>query len=82
MSKGAVVNMTRVMAAHRAMAKTRVNCVCPALRIPEMLSSPIMYLSGKMNPAMREAQRKRSLLQASSPAYSRRRATREIAPGL
>lgn len=32
-SKGAVVNMTRAMAAHHAPEGIRVNCVCPGVRI-------------------------------------------------
>lgn len=32
-SKGAVVNMTRAMAAHHAEQGIRVNCVCPGVRI-------------------------------------------------
>jgi len=32
-SKGAVVNMTRAMAAHHANEGVRVNCVCPGVRI-------------------------------------------------
>lgn len=37
-SKGAVVNMTRAMAAHHASSGIRVNCVCPG-----MLYTPMMY---------------------------------------
>lgn len=33
-SKGAVVNMTRAMAAHHAQDGIRVNCVCPGVCIP------------------------------------------------
>ncbi|KAF2651146.1 short-chain dehydrogenase/reductase-like protein SDR [Lophiostoma macrostomum CBS 122681] len=55
-SKGAVVNMTRAMAAHHAADGIRVNCVCPG-----MLYTPMMY-SGGMNEEAREARRKRSLL--------------------
>ena len=33
-SKGAVVNMTRAMAAHHAPDGIRVNCVCPGVSIP------------------------------------------------
>jgi len=33
-SKGAVVNMTRAMAAHHAKDGIRVNCVCPGVRTP------------------------------------------------
>ncbi|KAL4945769.1 hypothetical protein BDV06DRAFT_229951 [Aspergillus oleicola] len=57
-AKGAVVNMTRAMAAHHAEAGIRVNCVCPG-----MLYTPMMYAtSSGMTPEAREARRKRSLL--------------------
>ncbi|KAF2792855.1 NAD(P)-binding protein [Melanomma pulvis-pyrius CBS 109.77] len=55
-SKGAVVNMTRAMAAHHAEQGIRVNCVCPG-----MLYTPMMYANG-MSEEAREARRKRSLL--------------------
>ncbi|KAF2463893.1 NAD(P)-binding protein [Lindgomyces ingoldianus] len=55
-SKGAVVNMTRAMAAHHATDGIRVNCVCPG-----MLYTPMMYAGG-MSEEAREARRKRSLL--------------------
>ncbi|CAO2657463.1 Nn.00g035890.m01.CDS01 [Neocucurbitaria sp. VM-36] len=55
-SKGAVVNMTRAMAAHHAEQGIRVNCVCPG-----MLYTPMMYAKG-MSEEAREARRKRSLL--------------------
>ncbi|OAL45151.1 short-chain dehydrogenase/reductase-like protein SDR [Pyrenochaeta sp. DS3sAY3a] len=55
-SKGAVVNMTRAMAAHHAPEGIRVNCVCPG-----MLYTPMMYAKG-MSEEAREARRKRSLL--------------------
>ncbi|KAH6622030.1 hypothetical protein C7974DRAFT_435101 [Boeremia exigua] len=55
-SKGAVVNMTRAMAAHHASDGIRVNCVCPG-----MLYTPMMYAGG-MSEEAREARRKRSLL--------------------
>ncbi|KAI9368661.1 hypothetical protein BJX61DRAFT_550267 [Aspergillus egyptiacus] len=55
-SKGAVVNMTRAMAAHHAADGIRVNCVCPG-----MLYTPMMYGAG-MSEEAREARRKRSLL--------------------
>ncbi|KAF2715357.1 NAD(P)-binding protein [Pleomassaria siparia CBS 279.74] len=55
-SKGAVVNMTRAMAAHHAEQGIRVNCVCPG-----MLYTPMMYAGG-MSDEAREARRKRSLL--------------------
>ncbi|KAJ5159571.1 uncharacterized protein N7482_006575 [Penicillium canariense] len=55
-SKGAVVNLTRAMAAHHAAEGIRVNCVCPG-----MLYTPMMYGKG-MSEEAREARRKRSLL--------------------
>ncbi|KAK4147350.1 uncharacterized protein C8A04DRAFT_34077 [Dichotomopilus funicola] len=55
-SKGAVVNMTRAMAAQHGREGVRVNCVCPG-----MLYTPMMYRKG-MSDEMRERRRKRSLL--------------------
>lgn len=55
-SKGAVVNMTRAMAAHHAPDGIRVNCVCPG-----MLYTPMMYAGG-MSEEARDARKKRSLL--------------------
>lgn len=55
-SKGAVVNMTRAMAAHHAKDGIRVNCVCPG-----MLYTPMMYAGG-MSEEVREARKGRSLL--------------------
>ncbi|KAH7146137.1 hypothetical protein EDB81DRAFT_842385 [Dactylonectria macrodidyma] len=55
-AKGAVVNMTRAMAAHHAKDGIRVNCVCPG-----MLYTPMMYATG-MSEEAREARKARSLL--------------------
>ncbi|KAH7359694.1 short-chain dehydrogenase/reductase-like protein SDR [Pyrenochaeta sp. MPI-SDFR-AT-0127] len=55
-SKGAVVNMTRAMAAHHAPDGIRVNCICPG-----MLYTPMMYAGG-MSEEAREARKNRSLL--------------------
>ncbi|TPX07206.1 uncharacterized protein E0L32_010909 [Thyridium curvatum] len=55
-SKGAVVNMTRAMAAHHAKDGIRVNCVCPG-----MLYTPMMYAKG-MSEEARAARKARSLL--------------------
>lgn len=55
-SKGAVVNMTRAMAAHHAESGIRVNCVCPG-----MLYTPMMYAGG-MSEEARAARKARSLL--------------------
>lgn len=56
-SKGAVVNMTRAMAAHHAADGIRVNCVCPG-----MVYTPMMYGGGGMSEEAREARKNRSLL--------------------
>ncbi|KAK3650397.1 hypothetical protein LTR56_006376 [Elasticomyces elasticus] len=55
-SKGAVVNMTRAMAAHHAESGIRVNCVCPG-----MLYTPMMSAGG-MSDEARAARKARSLL--------------------
>ncbi|KAM5344093.1 hypothetical protein ACJ41O_012630 [Fusarium nematophilum] len=55
-AKGAVVNMTRAMAAHHAKDGIRVNCVCPG-----MLYTPMMYAKG-MSEEARAARKARSLL--------------------
>ncbi|KAK4039607.1 tropinone reductase [Parachaetomium inaequale] len=55
-SKGAVVNMTRAMAAQHGREGVRVNCVCPG-----MLYTPMMYRQG-MSEEMREKRKQRSLL--------------------
>ncbi|KAH7113945.1 hypothetical protein B0J13DRAFT_681666 [Dactylonectria estremocensis] len=55
-AKGAVVNMTRAMAAHHAKDGIRVNCVCPG-----MLYTPMMYAKG-MSEEARTARKARSLL--------------------
>ncbi|KAK5655055.1 hypothetical protein OQA88_5954 [Cercophora sp. LCS_1] len=55
-SKGAIVNMTRAMAAHHAKDGVRVNCVCPG-----MLYTPMMYAKG-MSEEARAARKARSLL--------------------
>lgn len=62
-SKGAVVNMTRAMAAQHGKDGIRVNCVCPG-----MVYTPMMYAGG-MSPEMREARRKRSLLQTEGTGW-------------
>ncbi|KAE8310454.1 hypothetical protein BDV41DRAFT_590348 [Aspergillus transmontanensis] len=62
-SKGAVVQLTRAMAAHHASDGIRVNCVCPG-----MLFTPMMY-GGGMSEEAREARRKRSLLQTEGNGW-------------
>lgn len=62
-SKGAVVQMTRAMAAQHGKDGIRVNCVCPG-----MVYTPMVYAGG-MSPAMREARRKRSILQTEGSGW-------------
>jgi len=62
-SKGAVVQMTRAMAAHHGAEGIRVNCVCPG-----MVHTPMVYARG-MTPEVREARRRRSLLQTEGTAW-------------
>ncbi|KAF5017610.1 hypothetical protein F66182_10436 [Fusarium sp. NRRL 66182] len=62
-AKGAVVNMTRAMAAHHAKDGIRVNCVCPG-----MLYTPMMYTKG-MTEEAREARKARSLLGTEGTAW-------------
>ena len=74
-SKGAVVNMTRAMAAHHAPHGLRVNCVCPG-----MLYTPMLYMSdGGMDAATREARRKRSLLKTEGTSWDCAGAVRFLA---
>jgi NAD(P)-dependent dehydrogenase (short-subunit alcohol dehydrogenase family) len=81
-SKGAVVNMTRAMAAHHAPSGIRVNCVCPgksplpicSLGISEirnflgMLFTPMVSVQG-MSDEVREARRNRSLLKTEGNGW-------------
>ena len=61
-SKGAVVNMTRAMAAHHGTEGIRVNCVAPG-----MVYTPMV--AGRMTPEVREQRRKRSLLQVEGSGW-------------
>ncbi|KAF9010809.1 hypothetical protein BDQ17DRAFT_1516591 [Cyathus striatus] len=61
-SKGAVVNMTRAMAAHHAPSGIQVNCVCPG-----MLYMPMM--KSDMTPEVREARKQRSLLKTEGNGW-------------
>lgn len=56
-SKGAVVQLTRAMAAHHGREGIRVNCIAPG-----MVYTPMVSARG-MTPAQRDARRRRSLLQ-------------------
>lgn len=62
-SKGAVVNMTRAMATQHAAQGIRVNCVAPG-----MVYTPMVYAQG-MSPELRDARRKRSLLQTEGSGW-------------
>lgn len=62
-SKGAVVNMTRAMAAHHGRDGIRVNCICPG-----MVYTPMVYADG-MSDELREARRKRSALQTEGTGW-------------
>ncbi|HYG42635.1 MAG TPA: SDR family oxidoreductase [Bordetella sp.] len=62
-SKGAVVNMTRAMAAHHGEEGIRVNCVAPG-----MVYTPMVYARG-MSEEKREIRRKRSLLRTEGSGW-------------
>ncbi|EXJ93148.1 hypothetical protein A1O3_01705 [Capronia epimyces CBS 606.96] len=64
-AKGAVVNMTRAMAAHHAADAIRVNCVCPG-----MVYTPMMYAGGRtMSEETRTARKNRSLLKTEGTGW-------------
>ncbi|KAJ6782982.1 hypothetical protein PWT90_10682 [Aphanocladium album] len=74
-SKGAVVNMTRAMAANHGSDGIRVNCVCPG-----MVYTPMVYnAGGKMTQEMREARRNRSILRTEGNAWDVASAVRFLA---
>jgi NAD(P)-dependent dehydrogenase (short-subunit alcohol dehydrogenase family) len=62
-SKGAVVNMTRAMAAQHGSEGIRVNCVAPGMVYTPMVSSR------GMTPEMRELRRMRSVLQTEGTGW-------------
>jgi NAD(P)-dependent dehydrogenase (short-subunit alcohol dehydrogenase family) len=62
-SKGAVVQLTRAMAAHHGTEGIRVNCIAPG-----MVYTPMVYSRG-MTPEQREARRRRSLLQVEGTGW-------------
>ena len=72
-SKGAVVNMTRAMAAHHAPDGIRVNCVCPG-----MVYTPMMYGPG-MSDEARESRKNRSLLKVEGNGWDIGAAVRFLA---
>lgn len=64
-SKGAVVNMTRAMAAHHGPDGIRVNCIAPG-----MVYTPMVYARGNgMSEELRDARRRRSLLQTEGTGW-------------
>ncbi|KAL2416738.1 hypothetical protein ABEF95_004697 [Exophiala dermatitidis] len=70
-AKGAIVNMTRAMAAHHAGDGMRVNCVCPG-----MVYTPMMYAAGggsggqkTMSEEARQARKNRSLLKTEGNGW-------------
>ncbi|MCD0502967.1 SDR family NAD(P)-dependent oxidoreductase [Bordetella petrii] len=72
-SKGAVVNMTRAMAAHHGEEGIRVNCVAPG-----MVYTPMVYARG-MSDEKREIRRKRSLLRTEGSGWDVGHAIRYLA---
>ena len=62
-SKGAVVQMTRAMAAHHGKEGIRVNCVAPG-----MVYTPMVYTRA-MTPELREARKQRSLLKTEGTGW-------------
>ena len=72
-SKGAVVNMTRAMAAHHGEEGIRVNCVAPG-----MVHTPMVYARG-MSEEKREIRRKRSLLRTEGNGWDVGQAIRYLA---
>ena len=64
-SKGAVVQMTRAMAAHHGPEGIRVNCIAPG-----MVYTPMVYSRGNgMSEDLRDQRRKRSLLQTEGEGW-------------
>jgi NAD(P)-dependent dehydrogenase (short-subunit alcohol dehydrogenase family) len=72
-AKGAVVNMTRAMAAHHGAQGIRVNCVAPG-----MVHTPMVYARG-MSDGTREVRRKRSFLQTEGSGWDVGHAIRYLA---
>ena len=62
-TKAAVIGLTRAMAAHHGPAGIRVNAIAPG-----MVYTPMVYSRG-MPPEMREARRRRSLLQTEGTGW-------------
>ncbi|HEY1688849.1 MAG TPA: SDR family oxidoreductase [Solirubrobacteraceae bacterium] len=62
-AKGAIVQMTRMMAAHHGLEGVRVNCVAPGMAYTPMV------VSRGMSDEMRRVRRERSLLQTEGTAW-------------
>lgn len=62
-TKGAVVNMTRAMAAQHGQEGIRVNCIAPG-----MVYTPMVYSRG-MTDEMRDSRRRRSLLKTEGTGW-------------
>ncbi|HZB91090.1 MAG TPA: glucose 1-dehydrogenase [Stellaceae bacterium] len=62
-SKGAVVQLTRAMAAQHGSEGIRVNCIAPG-----MVYTPMVY-SGGMSPELRDQRRRRSLLKTEGTGW-------------
>ncbi|KAL2858499.1 putative tropinone reductase [Aspergillus pseudoustus] len=77
-SKGAIVNMTRAMAANHASQGVRVNCVCPG-----MVYTPMMYSNGAgMSQEERDTRAARSLLKTEGNGWDVGSAVRFLASDL
>ena len=62
-TKGAVIQMTRAMAAQHGLENIRVNCVCPG-----MAYTPMVRQRG-MTPELRQARINQNLLRQEGPAW-------------
>lgn len=91
-SKGAIVNMTRAMAAHHAPMGIRVNCVCPGIcfhsncrncglsnEIQQGCCTRLCLYSHGMATEVQKARRKRSLLQTEENRWECGAAVRFLA---
>lgn len=74
-SKGAVVQMTKAMAAHHGVDGIRVNTVCPG-----MIYTPLVQAPG-MSDEQRESRRERSLLKTEGTAWDAAASVRFLAGG-
>ncbi|KAH8810641.1 hypothetical protein F5884DRAFT_749050 [Xylogone sp. PMI_703] len=77
-SKGAIINMTRAMAANHASDRVRVNCICPG-----MVFTPMMYQGEQsISQAERHARKERTLLKAEGNGWDVGAAVRFLASDL